>query len=75
MIECSRLASRATMPDTLIFSRRNDISLIGSIKFTLLMASVSNSPKAFDRCKVESPVLKRAAEGHWAACHLNDAVA
>ena len=30
-------------------------------------------PKAFDRCKVESPALKLAAEGHWAACHLNDA--
>jgi len=29
-------------------------------------------PKAFDRCKVESPALKQAADGHWAACHLND---
>ena len=32
-------------------------------------------PKAFDRCKVESPALKQAADGHWAACHLNDAAA
>ena len=32
-------------------------------------------PKAFDRCKVESPVLKQAADGHWAACHLNDVAA
>ncbi len=32
-------------------------------------------PKAFDRCKVESPALKQAADGHWAACHLNDVVA
>ena len=30
-------------------------------------------PKAFDRCKVESPALKQAVDGHWAACHLNDA--
>ena len=30
-------------------------------------------PKAFERCKVESPALKQAADGHWAACHLNDA--
>ena len=32
-------------------------------------------PKAFDRCKVESPALKQAADGHWAACHLNDTTA
>ena len=30
-------------------------------------------PKAFDRCKVESPALKQTVDGHWAACHLNDA--
>ena len=30
-------------------------------------------PKAFDRCKVEPPALQQAADGHWAACHLNDA--
>ena len=29
-------------------------------------------PKAFDRCKVESPALKEVAGGHLAACHLND---
>ena len=29
-------------------------------------------PKAFDRCKVEDPQFKRVADGHWAACHLND---
>jgi len=29
-------------------------------------------PKAFDRCKVESPQFKPVGEGHWAACHLND---
>jgi len=32
-------------------------------------------PKAFDRCKVEDPVLKKVSgvSGiHWAACHLND---
>ena len=32
-------------------------------------------PKAFDRCKVESPALKQATDGHWAACHLNDLAA
>ena len=32
-------------------------------------------PKAFDRCKVESPALKQATDGHWAACHLNDVAA
>ena len=29
-------------------------------------------PKAFDRCKVESPALKEVVGGHFAACHLND---
>jgi oligopeptide transport system ATP-binding protein len=32
-------------------------------------------PKAFDRCKVEDPVLKKIGAKHWAACHLNDALA
>ena len=32
-------------------------------------------PKAFDRCKVEDPVLKKIGDKHWAACHLNDALA
>jgi peptide/nickel transport system ATP-binding protein len=32
-------------------------------------------PKAFDRCKVEDPVLKKIGDRHWAACHLNDALA
>jgi oligopeptide transport system ATP-binding protein len=31
-------------------------------------------PNAFDRCKVESPALKQATDGHWAACHLNDVI-
>jgi len=30
-------------------------------------------PRAEDRCKKESPVLRNLGEGHWAACHLNDA--
>ncbi len=29
-------------------------------------------PRAFDRCKVEAPVLKEVAHGHRAACHLNE---
>ena len=29
-------------------------------------------PKAFDRCKVESPAFREVIPGHWAACHLND---
>ena len=32
-------------------------------------------PKAFDRCKVEDPVLKKIGPKHWAACHLNDSLA
>jgi peptide/nickel transport system ATP-binding protein len=29
-------------------------------------------PHAFDRCKIERPVLKEVAPGHRGACHLND---
>jgi oligopeptide transport system ATP-binding protein len=29
-------------------------------------------PKAFDRCRTESPEFKPLGDGHWAACHLND---
>ncbi|MBO1075975.1 ABC transporter ATP-binding protein [Roseomonas marmotae] len=29
-------------------------------------------PHAFDRCRVERPVLKNIAPGHRSACHLND---
>jgi oligopeptide/dipeptide ABC transporter ATP-binding protein len=30
-------------------------------------------PYAFDRCRVEEPVLKEVMPGHFAACHLRDA--
>jgi oligopeptide transport system ATP-binding protein len=30
-------------------------------------------PKVMERCKTESPVIRQVTEGHWAACHLNDA--
>ena len=29
-------------------------------------------PHAFDRCRVERPVLREVAPGHWSACHLNE---
>jgi peptide/nickel transport system ATP-binding protein len=29
-------------------------------------------PKAFDRCKVERPLLKQIRPGQYSACHLND---
>ena len=31
-------------------------------------------PYAFDRCRVEEPVLKEVVPGHFAACHLRDAL-
>ena len=30
-------------------------------------------PYAFDRCRVEEPLLKEVRPAHWAACHLRDA--
>ena len=32
-------------------------------------------PYAFDRCRVEEPLLKEVRPAHWAACHLRDAPA
>jgi peptide/nickel transport system ATP-binding protein len=32
----------------------------------------SRCPKAFDRCKVERPLLKQVRPGQFSACHLND---
>jgi len=29
-------------------------------------------PYAFDRCRVDEPLLKITEAGHWAACHLHD---
>ena len=29
-------------------------------------------PRAFDRCRVEAPLLREVAPGHHSACHLND---
>ncbi|MEO8738817.1 MAG: dipeptide ABC transporter ATP-binding protein [Casimicrobiaceae bacterium] len=29
-------------------------------------------PKTMERCKTEAPQFKPVADGHWAACHLND---
>ncbi len=31
-------------------------------------------PKVMDRCKTEVPAFRQISSGHWAACHLNDAV-
>jgi peptide/nickel transport system ATP-binding protein/oligopeptide transport system ATP-binding protein len=30
-------------------------------------------PYAFERCRVEEPLLRQVTPGHWAACHLRDA--
>jgi oligopeptide/dipeptide ABC transporter ATP-binding protein len=29
-------------------------------------------PFAFDRCRVDAPVLREVAGGHWSACHLHE---
>ena len=30
-------------------------------------------PYAFERCRVEEPLMKQVLPGHWAACHLREA--
>ncbi len=31
-------------------------------------------PYAFERCRIEEPLMKQVRPAHWAACHLRDAV-
>jgi peptide/nickel transport system ATP-binding protein len=30
-------------------------------------------PYAFERCRIEEPLMKQVRPAHWAACHLRDA--
>ena len=32
-------------------------------------------PYAFDRCRIEEPLMKEVRPAHWAACHLREAIA
>jgi oligopeptide transport system ATP-binding protein len=68
------LLSAVPVPDPTF--RRTRIRLTGDVPNPINPPSGCHfhprCPKAFDRCKVESPALKEVKDGHLAACHLND---
>ena len=68
------LLSAVPIPDPGL--RRQRIRLTGDVPNPIHPPSGCHfhprCPKAFDRCKVESPPLKEVIGGHFAACHLND---
>jgi oligopeptide/dipeptide ABC transporter ATP-binding protein len=57
-------------------ARRNRLILAGDvpspIKPPLGCRFHTRCPYAFDRCRIEEPVLKEPAPGHFVACHLRD---
>ena len=57
--------------------KRTRIRLVGDVPNPINPPSgchfYPRCPKAMERCKTESPLFRQISEGHWAACHLNDA--
>ncbi|GIL02717.1 MAG: ABC transporter ATP-binding protein [Alphaproteobacteria bacterium] len=70
------LLSAVPVPDPT--TRRNRIILKGDVPSPIRPPSGcrfhTRCPHAFDRCKVEEPVLRTVAPGQVAACHLHDPV-
>ena len=69
------LLSAVPVPDPGL--KRTRIRLVGDVPNPIHPPSGCHfhprCPKAMDRCKSESPQLRQLGDGHWAACHLNDA--
>ena len=57
--------------------KRKRIRLVGDVPSPINPPSGchfhTRCPKAMERCKTESPLFRQIGDGHWAACHLNDA--
>jgi oligopeptide/dipeptide ABC transporter ATP-binding protein len=68
------LMSAIPVPDPVVEATRKRIPLPGEIPSATAEIEGcpfrSRCPKAFDRCVVETPLLKEHRPGHWAACHL-----
>jgi peptide/nickel transport system ATP-binding protein len=67
------LLSAVPVPDPT--ARRNPIILKGDVPSPINPPSGcrfhTRCPYVFDRCRTEEPELRQAAEGQWAACHLD----
>jgi len=71
------LLSAVPVPDPDV--QRNRIILLGDVPSPINPPSGcrfhTRCPYAFDRCRVEEPVLQEVRPGHFAACHLRDSLA
>jgi peptide/nickel transport system ATP-binding protein len=71
------LLSAVPVPDPTV--QRKRIILAGDVPSPIELPKGcrfhTRCPYAFDRCRVEEPVLKEVLPGHFAACHLRDAPA
>ena len=68
------LLSAVPVPDPT--ARRKRLILAGDVPSPIELPAGcrfhTRCPYAFDRCKVEEPVLKEASPAHWVSCHLRD---
>jgi len=71
------LLSAVPVPDPTV--QRKRIILTGDVPSPIDLPKGcrfhTRCPYAFDRCRVEEPLLKEVTLGHFAACHLRDAPA
>ena len=69
------LLSAVPVPDPKV--QRKRIILAGDVPSPIELPTGcrfhTRCPYAFDRCRVEEPLLKEVMPGHFAACHLRDA--
>jgi oligopeptide/dipeptide ABC transporter ATP-binding protein len=68
------LLSAVPVPDPTVTPKR--IILQGDVPSTIKPPPGchfhTRCPYAFDRCKVERPLMREVKTGHFAACHLRD---
>jgi oligopeptide/dipeptide ABC transporter ATP-binding protein len=57
-------------------ARRKRIILAGDVPSAVKVPAGcrfhTRCPYAFDRCRVEEPLMKEPVRGHFVACHLRD---
>lgn len=72
------MALFSAVPRQVIGGARNRIILKGDVPSPLNLPTgcsfQSRCPRVFDRCKVESPVLRRESDEHSYACHLDSSI-
>jgi len=68
------LLSAVPIPDPT--ARRRRVILAGDVPSPVELPTGcrfhTRCPYAFDRCRVEEPMLKEASPAHWVACHLRE---